>query len=62
MYISGGENVYPAEIEAVLAEHPGVVEAAVVGRPDAVWGEAGAAFVLLASNGARPTDEDLRAF
>lgn len=45
MYISGGENVYPAEIEAVLHEHEGVEEAAVVGVPDDQWGEVGAAFV-----------------
>jgi fatty-acyl-CoA synthase len=45
MYISGGENVYPAEIEAVLHEHDGVEEAAVVGVPDDQWGEVGAAFV-----------------
>lgn len=41
MYISGGENVYPAEIEAALGEHPGVAECAVVGVPDPQWGEVG---------------------
>jgi fatty-acyl-CoA synthase len=41
MFISGGENVYPAEIEAALASFPGLVEAAVVGVPDARWGEVG---------------------
>lgn len=41
MFISGGENVYPAEIEAVLATYPGLVEAAVIGIPDARWGEVG---------------------
>ena len=46
MYISGGENVYPAEIESVLHDHPDVVEAAVIGVPDARWGEVGAAFVV----------------
>ena len=46
MYISGGENVYPAEIEAVLHEHPRVADAAVVGVPDERWGEVGAAFVV----------------
>lgn len=46
MYISGGENVYPAEVEAALYVHEGVREAAVVGVPDERWGEAGAAFVV----------------
>jgi fatty-acyl-CoA synthase len=46
MYISGGENVYPAEVEAVLHEHPRVRDAAVVGVPDERWGECGAAFVV----------------
>ena len=46
MYISGGENVYPAEVEAVLHEHPRVDDAAVVGVPDERWGEVGVAFVV----------------
>jgi fatty-acyl-CoA synthase len=46
MYISGGENVYPAEVEGVLHEHASVAHAAVVGVPDARWGEAGVAFVV----------------
>ncbi|HRX52510.1 MAG TPA: long-chain fatty acid--CoA ligase [Candidatus Krumholzibacteria bacterium] len=46
MYISGGENVYPAEVEAVLASHPDVREAAVIGVPDDRWGEAGRAFLV----------------
>jgi fatty-acyl-CoA synthase len=47
MYISGGENVYPAEVENVLARHPAVLEAAVIGVMDDKWGEAGHAFVML---------------
>jgi fatty-acyl-CoA synthase len=47
MYISGGENVYPAEVESVLVEHPDVIEAAVVGIPDERWGEAGVAVVAV---------------
>jgi len=46
MIISGGVNVYPAEIEAVLAAHPGVADAAVVGIPHDTWGEVGVAFVV----------------
>ncbi|MFM5950295.1 MAG: AMP-binding protein [Novosphingobium sp.] len=46
MYISGGENVYPAEVEAVLAELPEVAESAVIGVPDERWGEVGRAFVI----------------
>jgi O-succinylbenzoic acid--CoA ligase len=44
--VSGGENVAPAEVEAVLEAHPGVLEAAVVGRPDERWGEAVTAWVV----------------
>jgi len=47
MYISGGENVYPAEVESVLSGIPGVVEAAVIGVPDPKWGEVGFAFIVL---------------
>jgi fatty-acyl-CoA synthase len=47
MFISGGENVYPAEVEAVLREHPSVREIAVVGVPDERWGEVGRGHVLL---------------
>jgi fatty-acyl-CoA synthase len=46
MIISGGVNVYPAEIEAALLQHPGVRDAAVVGVPDETWGEVGVAFVV----------------
>lgn len=46
MFISGGENVYPAEVERVLDHHPDVLEAAVIGVPDAKWGEVGAAFLM----------------
>jgi len=46
MYISGGSNVYPREVEEVLLTHPGVAEVAIVGLPDAKWGEIGAAVVV----------------
>ena len=58
MFISGGENVYPAEVEAALVEHPDVVEAAVVGVPDQLWGEAGRAFIV-ARLDSQLTHEDL---
>lgn len=53
MFISGGENVYPAEVERVLITHPDILEAAVIGVPDAKWGEVGAAF-LIARPGCSP--------
>ena len=46
LIITGGHNVYPAEVEAVLARHPGVAEVAVVGLPSAEWGETVVAFVV----------------
>ncbi|MEN3540825.1 long-chain fatty acid--CoA ligase [Microbispora sp. ZYX-F-249] len=61
MYISGGENVYPAEVESVLFEHPAVAEAAVVGVPDERWGEVGRAFVV-PRPGAAVTPGELRGF
>jgi fatty-acyl-CoA synthase len=60
MVIRGGENLFPAEIEAVLHEHPGVAEVAVVGVPDARMGEELAAFVRPAA-GEEPSAEALRA-
>jgi fatty-acyl-CoA synthase len=49
MYISGGENVYPGEVESALAEHEDVAEVAVIGVPDAKWGEVGRAFAVARS-------------
>jgi fatty-acyl-CoA synthase len=59
MYISGGENVYPAEVEAALSQCRGVVECAVVGIPHPRWGEAGLAAVTL-KRGARASADNLR--
>lgn len=47
MYRSGGENVYPAEIEKILSDHPSIANVAIIGVPDDKWGEAGMAFVQL---------------
>ena len=52
MYISGGENVFPGEVEAALADCPGVAEVVVVGVADARWGEVGRAFVVRRAGGA----------
>jgi acyl-CoA synthetase (AMP-forming)/AMP-acid ligase II len=62
MFIRGGYNVYPLEVEAVLSEHPAVAEVAVVPRPDAVMGEIGVAVVVPRDPAAPPTIDDLRAF
>ena len=47
MYISGGSNVYPREAEEKILEHPAIDEAAIVGVPDADWGEVGVAVITL---------------
>ncbi len=59
MFISGGENVYPAEIESVLMANPFVIEAAVVGVPHDTWGEVGRAFLVVADGYA---EDELRKF
>jgi O-succinylbenzoic acid--CoA ligase len=61
LIISGGENVYPSEVEAALLAHPAVAEAGVVGQPDAVWGQVPLAAVVLRP-GQRVTPEELLAF
>lgn len=60
MIISGGENVYPAEVERVLLEHPDVSECAVIGRPDPRWDEVPIAYVIRRS-GSRLEAPELRA-
>ena len=59
MFISGGENVYPAEIEAALAGLPGALELAVVGTPDARWGEVGHVAVVVGGGAAMSIDDVL---
>lgn len=63
MYKSGGENVYPPELEQVLRKMPGIRDVAVIGVPDAKWGEVGKAFVVLDSKSSSPLSEsDIQAY
>jgi len=62
LVISGGVNVHPDEVEAVLTTHPGVAEAAVAGRPDPEWGQRVAAFVVPRDPANPPTLDELRVF
>lgn len=57
LYISGGENVYPAEVENILHAHPDVSQAAVVGSPHPRWGESGTAFVVFRAGATTAPDE-----
>jgi fatty-acyl-CoA synthase len=61
MYISGGENVYPAEVENALYEHPAIAECAVIGVRDERWGEVGQAFVVV-REGHTLDEDELEAF
>lgn len=56
MIVSGGENIYPAEVEAVLAAHPDVLDVAVIGVPDEAWGEAVKAIVVARGRGTLTAD------
>jgi fatty-acyl-CoA synthase len=58
MYISGGENVYPREVEHILQKHRSISEVAVIGVPDEKWGESGAAFIV--AKGTPPTINELK--
>lgn len=61
MIVSGGENIYPADVENVLMTHEDVGDVAVIGVPDDTWGEAVTAVVVPAA-GTSPAEEDLIAF
>jgi o-succinylbenzoate---CoA ligase len=60
--VTGGEKVWPDEVERVLAAHPGVAAVAVAGRPDAEWGERVVAWIVPRDPSAPPSLEDLRAY
>jgi acyl-CoA synthetase (AMP-forming)/AMP-acid ligase II len=62
MYVRGGYNVYPVEVESVLSTHPDVAAVAIVPRPDPVMGEIGVAVVVARDSGRAPALADLRAF
>jgi acyl-CoA synthetase (AMP-forming)/AMP-acid ligase II len=61
MIVSGGENVYPAEVENALMKHPGIADVAVIGVPDDKWGEVGKAMVVV-TEGQSPTDAEILTF
>ena len=61
MIISGGENIYPAEVENAVFAHPDIADAAVIGVPDEKWGEAVKAIVVV-KPGTSPSPEDIIAF
>ena len=60
LIISGGENVWPAPVEELLATLPNVAEVAVVGRPDAQWGQAVTAIIVTAADSTSPTLDEVR--
>ncbi|MCB0290388.1 MAG: AMP-dependent synthetase, partial [Calditrichaeota bacterium] len=57
MFISGGENVYPVEVEKFLHTHPDILDVAVIGVPDEKWGETGKAFIVLRPGSALSAEE-----
>ncbi|MCM3571230.1 o-succinylbenzoate--CoA ligase [Neobacillus mesonae] len=57
LIISGGENIYPAEVESVLLSHPDILEAGVIGVVDEKWGQVPAAFIVTRTGGVIPADE-----
>ena len=62
MFIRGGYNVYPLEVESILGNHPAIAEIAVVGRPDEIMGEIGVAVIVVSDGHEPPTLASLRDF
>lgn len=62
MYISGGENVFPGEVESALSSHPGIAEVVVVGVPHQLWGETGCAFIVPRQASDNLSGEEIIAF
>lgn len=62
MFISGGENVFPAEVEKVLYQHPAIEDVAVIGITDERWGEVGKAYYTVAAQSTSPDSDDLKSF
>lgn len=62
MYRSGGENVYPAEVEKILLNHPDIAQVSIIGVPDDRWGEVGAAFIVPANEGDTIHVKDIKEF
>jgi acyl-CoA synthetase (AMP-forming)/AMP-acid ligase II len=62
MYVRGGYNVYPMEVEGVLAAHPAIADVAIAPRPDDVMGEVGVAVVVARDGAVAPTVDELRAY
>jgi acyl-CoA synthetase (AMP-forming)/AMP-acid ligase II len=62
MYVRGGYNVYPMEVEGVLAAHPAIADVAIAPRPDDLMGEVGVAVVVLREGEDAPTVDELRAY
>jgi acyl-CoA synthetase (AMP-forming)/AMP-acid ligase II len=62
LIITGGEHVYPSEVEKVVGSHPGVLDVAVVGLPHETWGEVVTAFIIPKDPDAPPTEEEIIAF
>src|SRR5205807_743885 len=62
MYISGGSNIYPREVEEKILTHPAIGEVAVLGVPDPVWGEVGVAVCVAREGGAAPSESEIAGY